>query len=180
MPEWTDRLDPSLVGFIEQGRSVTLTQFPVAQAARSTLFRAVQELFSRYDVLLSPTLTCGALPVEVRPGRDVVEVDCVACGTMRQGWSSYMYPLNLTGHPEVTAPAGFHRERLPLGTQIVGRWRCDADIMRIAAMIEAASPWAQHRPPIIFVATAISSRRSTAAAPSLASWRLLMYGVCHI
>ncbi len=148
LPEWKDRLDPVLVGFIEQGRSITLTQFRAAQAARSTLFRAVQELFGQYDVLLSPTLTRGALPVEFRPGWDEVQVDGVACGTTRQGWSSTMYPFNLTGHPAVTVPSGFDREGLPLGTQIVGRWYRDADIMRIAAMIEAAAPWAQHRPQV--------------------------------
>jgi Asp-tRNA(Asn)/Glu-tRNA(Gln) amidotransferase A subunit family amidase len=148
LPEWKDRLDPILVGFIEQGRAVTLTQFRAAQAARSTLFRAVQTLFERYDLLLSPTLTRGALPVGFRPGFEDVEVDGIARGSTRQGWSSYMYPFNLTGHPAVTVPSGFDRDGLPLGTQIIGRWYRDADIMRVAAMIEAAAPWAAHRPPM--------------------------------
>ena len=147
LPEWGARMDPILLGFIEQGRMVSLTRFREAQAARSRLFRAVQGLFAGYDVLVSPTLTRGALPVGFRPGFDEVEVDGVACGTTRQGWSSYMYPFNLTGHPAVTVPSGFDRDGLPLGTQIVGRWHADADIMRLAAMIEAASPWSEHRPP---------------------------------
>ena len=150
LPEWGNRMDPILLGFIEQGRSISLTDFRAAQHARSGLFRAVQGLFRQYDVIVSPTLTRGALPADFRPGFDEVMVDGQACGTTRQGWSSYMYPFNLTGHPAVTVPCGFDADGLPLGTQIVGRWNADADIMRLAALLEDAAPWAASRPPVRF------------------------------
>ena len=150
LAEWGTRMDPVLCDFVEQGRGISLTTFREAQYARTGLFRAVQGLFDRYDVLLSPTLTRPALPAAFRPARDEVEVDGVICGTTRQGWSSYMYPFNLTGHPAVTVPSAWASDGLPLGTQIIGPWHRDADVMRLAALVEAAAPWAQRRPTLSF------------------------------
>ena len=57
-------------------------------------------------------------------------------------------PFNLTGQPAATDPAGVSADGLPVGLQIVGRWRREADVLRAAAAFEAARPWAQHRPPL--------------------------------
>jgi Asp-tRNA(Asn)/Glu-tRNA(Gln) amidotransferase A subunit family amidase len=45
-------------------------------------------------------------------------------------------------------PCGVTSEGLPVGLQIVGRWRDEATVLRAAASFEAAQPWAQHRPPL--------------------------------
>jgi len=37
---------------------------------------------------------------------------------------------------------------LPVGLQIVGRWRDEATVLRAAACFEAAQPWAAVRPTI--------------------------------
>ena len=71
------------------------------------------------------------------------------CGITRQGWTSYQYPFNLTGHPAISLPSGFGADGLPTGVQIVGCWGAEADILRLGALLEAARPWAQHRPDIV-------------------------------
>jgi aspartyl-tRNA(Asn)/glutamyl-tRNA(Gln) amidotransferase subunit A len=146
LPEWQSRMDPVLLAFMERGRAFTMTQFREAQYARTRLFRAIQTLFERYDLLVTPTLTRTALPVSFDAANDEVEVDGEKCGITRQGWTSYVYPFNLTGHPALTVPSGFASDGLPTGVQLVGKWGSDLDVLRVGALIERARPWAQRRP----------------------------------
>lgn len=146
LPQWQNRMDPSLLAFMERGRGFDLTQFREAQYARTRLFRAIQALLDSYDVLMMPTLTRTALPAEFDAAHDQVEIDGQLWGITRQGWSAYVYPFNLTGHPALTIPSGFAADGLPTGTQIVGRWGADMDVLRLGAVLETVRPWADRRP----------------------------------
>ena len=145
--EWGDRMDPVLRDFIAEGRTYTLVQYRHAQFARTRLFRGVQALFRRYDVLVSPTLPRGALAADFKPGRDQVIVDGHPVATTRLGWSSYVYPFNLTGHPALSVPSGWTSDGLPTGVQLVGRWWADLDLFRVGAILEGLAPWRDRRPP---------------------------------
>jgi aspartyl-tRNA(Asn)/glutamyl-tRNA(Gln) amidotransferase subunit A len=147
LPEWRDRMDPVLLAFMERGEGFNLAQFRQAQYVRTGLFRAVQGLLERYDVLVSPTLTRTALPADFDAANDEVEVEGEKSGITRQGWSAYVYPFNLTGHPALTVPSGFAADGLPTSVQIVGRWGADLDVLRLGALLEAARPWNGRRPP---------------------------------
>ena len=48
-------------------------------------------------------------------------------------------PFNLTGHPAISLPMGFDTAGLPIGLQLVGRFRGEADLLRASALFEAAS-----------------------------------------
>jgi aspartyl-tRNA(Asn)/glutamyl-tRNA(Gln) amidotransferase subunit A len=146
LPEWRDRMDPVTLAFMERGARFTLADFRNAQFARTRLFRAVQALFDRYDMLVMPTMTRTALPAAFDAANDDVMVDGVACGITRQGWTSPQYPFNLTGHPAVSLPSGFGADGLPTAVQVVGRWGAEADVLRLGALLERAMPWAHRRP----------------------------------
>jgi aspartyl-tRNA(Asn)/glutamyl-tRNA(Gln) amidotransferase subunit A len=141
LAQWRDAMDPTLLAFMERGDGFTLTQFREAQYARGRLFRAVQALFEQVDVLVTPTLGRTALPADFDAAHDEVEIDGVRCGITRQGWSSYVYPFNLTGHPALTIPSGFDAAGLPTAVQLVGRWGSDAELLRLGAILERARPW---------------------------------------
>jgi aspartyl-tRNA(Asn)/glutamyl-tRNA(Gln) amidotransferase subunit A len=146
---WENQMDPVLLTFMERGRGFDMQQFRSAQYARTTLFRAVQALFERYDFLVTPTLTRTALPSDFDAAHDEVEIDGEKCGITRQGWTAYVYPFNLTGHPALSIPSGFAADGLPTGLQIVGRWGADLDVLRIGAILEAIRPWADRRPTLL-------------------------------
>lgn len=146
LPRWQNGMDPATLANMESGRHFSLSDFRLAQYARTRLFRTVQSLLERYDVLLMPTMSRTALPASFDVTQDEVEVDGVKCGLTRQGWTSAQYPFNLTGHPALTVPSGFGADGLPIGLQIVGRWHGETDVLRLGALLEQARPWAQHRP----------------------------------
>eukprot|EP01031_Cornospumella_fuschlensis_P051156 gene51156-62557_t len=123
LPRFQNVMDPVTLEFMRRGEGFTLAQFREAQFARTRLFRQIQALLERYDVLMMPTMSRTALPAEFDAANEEVEVDGVKCGITRQGWTSPQYPFNLTGHPALTVPSGFGADGLPFGLQIVGRWR---------------------------------------------------------
>ena len=142
LAQWRDQMDPSLLAYMERGDGFSLAQFREGQYARTRLYRTIQGLFQRYDVLMSPTLTRTALPADFDAAHDEVEIDGERCGITRQGWSAYVYPFNLTGHPALTVPAGFASDGLPTAVQLIGPWGGDTDLLRLGALLEEARPWA--------------------------------------
>jgi aspartyl-tRNA(Asn)/glutamyl-tRNA(Gln) amidotransferase subunit A len=103
----------------------------------------MRQFMEGYDLLLTPTLPCTAFTA----GRD--EPDGWTRSTMAPlDWTPFTYPFNLTGQPAATAPCGFDAYGLPVGLQIVGRWRDDATVLRAAAAFERERPWENIRPPL--------------------------------
>lgn len=146
LSKWQNRMDPVTLAFMERGAKFTLADFRNAQYARTGLFRRIQSLFERCDFLVTPTNSRTALEVTHDAANDEVVVDGVKCGITRQGWTSYQYPFNLSGHPAMAVPSGFGTDGLPTSVQIVGKWGCETDVLRLGALLEQARPWAQHRP----------------------------------
>ncbi len=146
LPKWQNQMDPVTLAFMERGARFTLADFRNAQYARTGLFRRIQSLFERYDFLVTPTNSRTALDVTHDAANDEVVVDGVKCGITRQGWTSYQYPFNLTGHPAMAIPSGFGTDGLPTSVQIVGKWGCETDVLRLGALLEEARPWAQRQP----------------------------------
>ena len=148
LPQWRDKMDATLLAFVERGGKFSMADFRTAQFARTDLFRKIQTLFARYDALITPTLTRTALSADFDAANDEVVVNGVKCGITRLGWTAYVYPFNLTGHPALTVPSGFAADGLPTSVQIVGRWGADMDVLRLGALLEQARPWSGKRPTI--------------------------------
>ncbi|HYZ34578.1 MAG TPA: amidase [Crenalkalicoccus sp.] len=115
--------------------------------ARTALFRQVQSWFEDGDILAMPTLSRTALPID-QDFFGPIEVDGEAVPNLRAAWYPYTMPFNLTGHPAVSLPAGFAADGLPVGLQLVARPGEEARLLRVAALFEAARPWAGRRPPL--------------------------------
>ena len=59
----------------------------------------------------------------------------------------YTLPFNAMGSPAISLPMAMSAEGLPIGVQLVGRDCDEAGLLRVAAQLETASPWAARRPP---------------------------------
>jgi aspartyl-tRNA(Asn)/glutamyl-tRNA(Gln) amidotransferase subunit A len=139
----------SLSALIELGGRHSAVDLARAQQLRTTLFRDVETLFQRYDVICTPLTARDALPLDQDP-MGGIEIDGRVVGTMRRDLYPYTWPLNLTGHPAISIPCGFSPAGLPLGFQLVGPWDHDERLLDIACRLEARRPWTQHRPKLAF------------------------------
>jgi aspartyl-tRNA(Asn)/glutamyl-tRNA(Gln) amidotransferase subunit A len=145
LPQWRERMSPTLVRQMENGLHHTAEDLMRAQLQRTQIFRQVQGWFARHDLLVMPTLTRTALPL--REGLfEPIEIAGQSVASVRKSWFPYTHPFNLTGHPAVTVPVGVHSDGLPIGLQIVGRRGADTLVCRAAALMEQARPWSQRKP----------------------------------
>ncbi|HUN51344.1 MAG TPA: amidase, partial [Candidatus Sulfotelmatobacter sp.] len=120
-----NKMSPSLLRQLAQAEHVGGVDYQQAMFARAALFRHVQALLRDADFLVMPTLSRTALPIE-QELFDPIEIDGVAYADLRSNWFPWTMPFNLTGHPAITVPCGADAEGLPIGLQIVGRFRADA------------------------------------------------------
>jgi Asp-tRNA(Asn)/Glu-tRNA(Gln) amidotransferase A subunit family amidase len=141
-PEW---IEPTLLQMILNGASATAIDLQKAQLARATFYDAARRFFETCDLLLTPQMPLGAWSVEPGPTEGPKEIGGRPTASMFDRLS-FTFPFNLTGQPAATVPCGFTSEGLPVGLQIVGRWHQDALVLRAAACLESAQPWAHRRP----------------------------------
>jgi aspartyl-tRNA(Asn)/glutamyl-tRNA(Gln) amidotransferase subunit A len=135
-----DQLSPSLLQQLALVEHVDGVAFQQAMFARTVLFRKVQAQMETCDFIFTPTLSRAAVPID----QDLfgsIEIDGKQFADVRANWFPWTMPFNLTGHPAISLPCGADRDGLPIGMQLVGRFREDAQLLQAAASFEAV-----HRP----------------------------------
>ena len=140
--ELGDEMTPHLKEFIET--DWTAEELTDAVMMRKHVNNMMWRFMRNYDLLLTPTLTVPAFEVGIQgptmtDGREVDHFE----------WLHFTYPMNLTGQPAASVPAGFTDAGLPVGLQIVGPHLGDSIVLRAAACFEAARPWADKWPPLL-------------------------------
>jgi aspartyl-tRNA(Asn)/glutamyl-tRNA(Gln) amidotransferase subunit A len=138
-----ETLDPGLVACAREGLDMPAQELMAAEAARHELYHRVQAFFARYDLLLTPAV--AILPLE--NGR-LHPADYPDHPWDWLRWAPFSFPFNLTHVPAASVPAGFSRDGLPVGLQIVGPRLHDRRVLEASAAFEAARPWAGRRPPV--------------------------------
>src|SRR3989449_5148584 len=98
-----------------------------------------------FDLLLTPTLTAPPPPLGsfVPDARDPVTV-----GIRASQLAAFTSPFNLTGQPAISLPLHWGTDGLPIGVQLVAAYGREDLLIRVAAQLEAARPWADRRPPV--------------------------------
>jgi aspartyl-tRNA(Asn)/glutamyl-tRNA(Gln) amidotransferase subunit A len=136
--EHRDALSEAFVKQIALATNVSGVDYQEAMFARTALFRRVQSLLARGHLLAMPTITRTALPID-QDLFGTIEIDGAHFDSVRPHWFPWTMPFNMTGHPAISLPCGFGRDGLPIGLQLVGRFRADAELLRVSALFEASS-----------------------------------------
>src|SRR5438270_3939388 len=135
--EHGDVLSEAFLKQVALATKVSGVDYQEAMFARTALFRRVQSQLARGHLLAMPTITRTALPID-QDLFGTIEIDGQHFDSVRPHWFPWTMPFNMTGHPAISLPCGFGRDGLPIGLQLVGRFRSDADLLRASALFEAS------------------------------------------
>jgi amidase len=133
-------LPPELLYFLEEGQHYTVVDAMRDQEARTQVYDAIESVFETHDLLITPTLAC--LPVENASDGNTLGPATINGEELNRliSWC-LTFPLNFTGHPAASVPAGLAEGRWPVGLQIIGRKFADADVIAASATFEKLRPW---------------------------------------
>lgn len=143
--EHRDALSEAFVKQVALATNVSGVDYQEAMFARTALFRRVQSLLAGGHLLAMPTITRTALPID-QDLFGTIEIDGRQFDSVRPHWFPWTMPFNMTGHPAISLPCGFGRDGLPIGLQLVGRFRADAELLRVSALFEASHDLLARRP----------------------------------
>ena len=136
------RMKDTFVWNIEQGLQLDAARIARAAVLRTQVFHAMRSFLERYEFLLLPACQVPPFPV-TQPY--VTEIDGVRLASYFD-WMKTCYYITATSHPAVSVPAGFTDDGLPVGLQIVGRYRDDFGVLQFAHAFESATGAGRRRP----------------------------------
>ena len=134
---------PDAVWDIESGAHLTGEEIGRALVQQGQLMEQVRAFHEKYRFLV-----CAVNQV---PPFDASEpwpssIDGVKMENY-VAWMKTAYWISTTCCPAISVPAGFTDDALPVGIQIVGRYRQDFEVLGIAHAFEQATGFGKRRPP---------------------------------
>ena len=138
------QMKPEVIWEIEFGATLTAAQIADALVQHGVIMERMRRFQERYEFML-----CAVN--QVPPFDATLHWPAEIEGTKMEnyiGWMKSAYRISVTCRPAMSVPAGFTAEGLPVGIQIVGRYRDDLGVLQMAYAFEQATGFGQKRPAI--------------------------------
>ncbi|MDO4432292.1 MAG: Asp-tRNA(Asn)/Glu-tRNA(Gln) amidotransferase subunit GatA [Aerococcaceae bacterium] len=110
--------------------------FKKAAQVRTLIQRDFEKVFENYDLIMGPTTTSTAFEIGGRVN-DPIEMYVADLLTVT---------ANLVGIPAISIPAGFDRQGLPIGLQLMGKPLDEATIYQAAHAFEVQHDYVNQKP----------------------------------
>jgi aspartyl-tRNA(Asn)/glutamyl-tRNA(Gln) amidotransferase subunit A len=127
------RYHPGTRKSIENGASVSTTEYITAVQEMERLRATSGSLFRDADLLITPAAPAPAFRFGDRSGLIFLR---------------NFAPWNLYGLPAISVPCGFSQNGLPIGLQIIGPAGREDLVLSLAAEYQRATNWHERRPPV--------------------------------
>lgn len=140
--------DIELVNWVmaEYSSKVSAVDYALAINDNGVYRRAVQQWWEDgWDILLTPTLAAPPLAIGVSANNPA---DPMAPLKIAGEWMGFTAQFNTTGQPAISLPLHMSGDGLPVGVQLVGAYGREDILIRLAAQMETATPWAHLTPSI--------------------------------
>jgi amidase len=141
-----DELEPLTRLYWERSKRLSGGELLMAVTTVQEFARELARATESFDLWLSPTLATPPPPL----GELVADADDPTIAEARSA-AFVAFPLvvaNLTGRPAMSVPLWRSGDGLPIGVHLMGTYGGEATLLRLAAQLEQARPWADVWPPI--------------------------------
>jgi amidase len=133
-----DEYGPAVRSLIQRGRDTNAMDFYLALQQGVAKARWLNDLLEEeFDAILTPTL--GSLPMPIP------QVPRFLSDAWKR-YTTFVLPVSFSGLPAISVPAGLS-DGLPVGIQVVGRYREEWDLLDLAEELEATPDFGYQRPP---------------------------------
>jgi aspartyl-tRNA(Asn)/glutamyl-tRNA(Gln) amidotransferase subunit A len=113
---------------------ISASDFILAQRIRAVLQKKMEEVFTKVDVLVTPTLPVTAPRIDANLDQEL----------------SFADPIggigNICGLPAISVPCGFGQQGLPIGIQFIARGLDDVKVVQAARLYQRQTDWHRKRP----------------------------------
>ncbi|MEU8776814.1 amidase [Streptomyces sp. NPDC048606] len=141
-------VEPEMLASRAWGLKVSGTEFVHALDVRNRVARAIGAHFTRWDLVLTPTLPELPLPLGTY-GRGAEGADGWAWAEHLFHRSPFTAAFNVAGTPAMSVPLACDAGTgLPIGVQFAAGYGREDLLFRLAAQLEEAAPWAGRRPAV--------------------------------
>ena len=126
------KIKKDIIWNTELGLSQTTSDLAKAERARRSLYTAFYNLFTTYDIIVTPGANTPAFDVNLRHPTSIAG----------KRLEHYMAASTLTGavtlsaSPALSLPCGFDQYNRPVGLQLVGAPRAEASLLRAGLLFE--------------------------------------------
>jgi amidase len=138
-------VEPLTWALAEVGRERDSGRYLLDLGLHHGLSRIIAGWFeSGYDLLITPTMA------ELPPPLGAIDTSAPGLEAMHRCTPSGIFAalFNITGQPAISLPLHWTAEGLPVGVQLVAPFGREDLLIRVAAQIERAQPWADRFAPV--------------------------------
>jgi amidase len=139
-------VEPLTWALAQAGRSRSAPEYIASLEFNHAHTRRLASWWERgFDLLLTPT--CAEPPPPL--GSFASSPDAPLAGYLRAApFGAFTMQFNISGQPAISLPLHWNDEGLPIGVQLVAAYGREDLLIRMAAQLERAEPWAAHLPPL--------------------------------
>ena len=141
-----DEIEPLTRALWERGERVTAAEWLLAVADIQRFSRGVARFLTTVDLWMTPTMSTQPLPIGT-----MVSTPDDPWHSMQVSSQTVRYAgvvANLTGNPAMSVPLWWNGEGLPIGVHFLGGFGDEATLIRLAAELVQAQPWASRLPAV--------------------------------
>jgi amidase len=141
-----DEIEPLNRALWEAGERVGAADWLVAIEEIQRFSRVVARFFATVDAFLTPTMSMPPLPIGTMTSTPEDPWRSLRISGQTVRYAGVV--ANLTGNPAMSVPLWWDDDGLPAGVHFLGRFGDEATLLRLAAQLEAAQPWAGRLPAV--------------------------------
>jgi amidase len=144
LAQYRDLLKPEAIGEIERGQALTSAAVAEAMVKQGQLFDRMRRFEERYAFTLCAVNQLPPFDAKLDWPKEIAGV------RMEHyiAWLKTTYWITATFRPALSVPAGFTRDGLPVGIQLVGSWHDDFGVLQLGHAFEQATKIGLRRPPL--------------------------------
>ena len=133
-------LKPEVIWETEKGLALTPEDIFKASKIRSDWFKETSRM--SYDALVLPSTQVFPFSTDMNWPSQILDKEM----DTYHRWMEVVIPASLTGLPSISVPVGFGPDNTPVGMQLIGHRRNDANILALAKQYESDCVWLQEKP----------------------------------